>query len=133
MCFVLTGKINFTYQKDFQIDKIWSQAYSLYKSGFKYELTGEDLEENEEVNSQFIVRTPEMELIQKHYCQGSKEDPFMTATDIAEELSYGSSFYKGNNTAVGKAMKLLGFKKEGKYLDGSGFTVKGYFVKKLTS
>ena len=47
LCFELIGKMNFTYKDKININDIWRQAYSLYKSGFAYQLTPEEIEENE--------------------------------------------------------------------------------------
>jgi predicted P-loop ATPase len=131
LCFSLTGKINFSYQKDFQIDKIWSQAYSLYKDGFEYELTTDEIEENEMVNSQFIIPTFEMELIPKYFELSTKEGTLWTASDIAIEISRWNTFYKGNLWAIGKAMKFLGYKIESQYSKEVKYSKKGYFIKNL--
>jgi predicted P-loop ATPase len=40
------------------IDMIWAQAYYLFNSGFKYELTAKEIEENESANAGHQLRSP---------------------------------------------------------------------------
>ncbi|MBI5541378.1 MAG: toprim domain-containing protein, partial [Bacteroidia bacterium] len=59
LCFELTGRINWDYKKDLSVDDIWRQAYTLYKQGFKYELTADEIKVNDEANQQYQITTPE--------------------------------------------------------------------------
>lgn len=129
LCFELVEKLNFNYNKDIDINNIWKQAYSLFKSGYKYELTLDEISENERANLLFQVSTPEMELIQKEFEPGTKEDHthFFTATDILTMLSEKFKNIKLAPTNVGKALKLLGFEKISKRVDQ--FPIKGYYIK----
>src|SRR5690606_22525402 len=52
LCFTLIG-INWKYKQEIDINRVWSQAYSLYKSGFEYNMTAEEITENELANNQF--------------------------------------------------------------------------------
>jgi len=129
LCFELTSRINWDYKIDFNIDDIWRQAYSLYKTGFKYELTIEEIQENETINSKYQVNTPEIELIQKNYYPGTKEehDAFYQATDFLINLSEKCTSARLNLNNIGKALKLLGFEKTNKRADK--FPVKGYYIR----
>jgi predicted P-loop ATPase len=134
LCFGLTGKINFAYSEDVSIDDVWYQAYKLYKSGFHYQLTFDDIVENELANRHFQIQTPEMQLIQNKYISISKDDVeamFMNATDILKELTYENPHIIINSTGIGKALKLLGFKQETNYKKEIGYSLKGYFLKKI--
>ena len=130
LCFELTEKINFDYSKDIDINDIWRQAYSLYRDGFKYQLTTDELEENENANRQFTMISQEMELIPKLYRRATKEkhDLFLTASDILNEISKNNYTLKSNNNSVGKALKMLGFYKGSLYDNEAQMSVKGYYV-----
>lgn len=127
LCFEIE-EIDWTYT-EISIDKVWSQAYTLYKNGYQYQLSIEDIEENEKVNKQFIVNTKEMELIMKYFYPATKEnhDLFATATDIIDYLQSKANVTQNlSDSKVGKALKILGFERETKF--NGRFSVKGYFL-----
>lgn len=129
LCFELTGRINWDYKTDLNIDDIWRQAYSLYKSGFKYELTPDEIRDNELANRQYQVTTPEIELIQKNYAPGSREqhDAFYQATDFLINLTEKCPTARLNLNNIGKALKILGFERATKRSDK--YPIKGYFIR----
>lgn len=131
ICFEITGRINFNYNKDIQINDIWRQAYSLFRSGYKYDLTPEEIEENEKANSAYQIITEEQELIQKLYEPATKErhDAFVQASDIRLALSERFSFSKTSNVNIGKALKMLKFKRHSARNDK--YPIKGYYVRLL--
>lgn len=127
LCFEIE-QIDWSYTK-ISIGNVWSQAFTLYKNGFQYQLTVEDIEENEKMNKQFMVSTKEMELIMKYFYPATKEkhDLFATATDIIEYLqSKASITYHLSESKIGKALKVLGFERETKF--NGRYSVKGYFL-----
>ncbi|HBZ67567.1 MAG TPA: hypothetical protein DEO70_12085 [Bacteroidales bacterium] len=130
ICFVIKS-INWSYMADIDIDMVWAQAYHLKNNTkFQYQLTAEELEENEKANANFLTRTPEMELIQKCYSpssQGVLGAQFKTATDI---LQFIQTKVNMRLTAVniGKALSILGFAREHLWQGELGYTVKGYWV-----
>ena len=128
LCFELKEKINWDYKKDIDINDIWRQAFTLYKSGFRYELTAEEIRENESVNQQYQITTPEIELIQKYYTPGTKDEheKFYQATDFVIFLSEKCPGIKINQNNVGKALKILGYERSTKRNDK--YPVKGYYV-----
>jgi predicted P-loop ATPase len=133
LCFVVTGMINFNYMAEIDINDVWRQAFALYKSGFEYQLTPKEIEENEIANSSFNVTSIEMELIPKFYMPSTKENNgiFLNATDILIKLT---ALYPGtriNIHAIGRALKMLGFKKESQYSDERKYSQKGYFMKSI--
>ena len=74
VCFWIT-KIDHDYSKKIDINKVWAQAYHLFKeTNFNYQLTPAEIEENEQANKTFIIRSPEMELIQKFMIPATKEE-----------------------------------------------------------
>lgn len=132
LCFEV-DKINWNYKKDINIDLVWSQAYYLWKSGFKYDMTREEIEQNELANEQFRIIAPELELIQKFYSPGTSEnhDAKYTATDCLDYLSDKvNGRIKLNSQSLGKALKKLGFTSQS--VRGYGdhkYPVKIYFIK----
>lgn len=132
LCFELTDKINFSYSADINIDDIYREAYTLYKEGFYYQLTQKEIEENELANKKFMIDTPEVQLIPKYFKPATKERyaEFLTSTDILKEITSENYNFKGNIQAVGKALKVLGFKKESKYCENLHYTIKGYYVQR---
>jgi len=129
LCFEIEN-IDWEYSTKVDVNLVWSQAYSLYKSGYDYELSVEEIKQNDEINKVHHVISPEHELILKYYCPGSKEDndKFYTATDIMTELNkHLSGSYKLNPVTIGKALKFLNFPKGEK--NNGNYTVKGYYLK----
>jgi hypothetical protein len=125
--------MNSKHKNDIDINDIWRQAYTLYTEGFQYQLTQEEIEENEQVNKQFTVVSPEMHLIQKYYKPGTKEkhDAFLTATDVLTEISKNNLFVSCKSYAIGKALKFLGFQRSQHYNENTKLSVYGYFVQNV--
>lgn len=127
LCFEIES-IDWNYTK-IPIDKVWSQAYTLYKNNYQYQLTVEDIEENETMNKQFIINTKEMELLMKFFSPATKDEheAFVTATDIIEHLGNKVSHtLQISEIKIGKALKTLGFERETKF--NGKYTVKGYYI-----
>lgn len=113
LCFMI-DEIDWSYKQKVNIDQVYSQAYHLYKNGFNYNLTPDEIRENEEYNRQFQVVSSEKELINKYFLPASREhhDKFMTATDILLHLSQlTDSRVKLNIINMGKALKICGFER----------------------
>ena len=130
LCFEIE-EIRFAYREEVNIDIVWAQAYSLYQNGFDYQLTKEEIEQNENRNMTFQHTSIEMELIQKHFTPGSKEDhhAFYTATDFINSLGEKTTARSTMNVVtVGKALSYLGYEKMQEMKDGFGYPVKGYYV-----
>jgi predicted P-loop ATPase len=134
LCFEIEH-IRFAYREEINIDLVWSQAYTLYKNGFNYQLTKEEIEQNESRNQRFQHTSIEIELIQKFFSPGTKEDhqEFYTATDFINSLGEKTMARSTINViTIGRALSYLGYEKVQKIKDGSGFPVKGYYVNFLT-
>lgn len=94
----ITGK------KEVNIDDVWSQAYSLFKSGFMAELTQEEVKQNEERNAQFNQLGPEMEMLPNFVeASDSLKGDFMTSTEIHNYMQTWTVI-KLNSIMVGRAM-----------------------------
>lgn len=127
LCFVI-DEIDWDYRNQVNIDLVYSQAYHLYKNGFEFNLTQEEIRENEEYNKQFQLISSERELVSKFIKPGSKEenDFFMTATDILMNLTTRTeNKIKLSAMNIGKAMKFCGIER----VKHSTQKVYGYYVK----
>ncbi len=103
----ITGK------SEIDINDVWAQAYSLYKSGFKCELNQTDIMENEERNAMFRQLSAECELLPGMITpctEGEIDCDFMSATDIQ---SYMQSYtnVKLNAVMIGRALSFHKFNK----------------------
>jgi predicted P-loop ATPase len=130
ICFTIKS-INWNYKNEIDINKVWSQAYALLNEGFEYQLNREEIIENEKANISFLIRTPEIELLQKYFAPSTKGSPgaiFKTTTEITQEIR--TKAYNVSITAfqMGKALKILGFQKESKYNSRLKFSIKGSYV-----
>ncbi|HPS50913.1 MAG TPA: VapE family protein [Bacteroidales bacterium] len=133
LCFEIV-KIIWKY-KTVPVDKCWSQAYALYKSGFEFHLTPEELQENSARNQQFQQIPMEYEYIQKYVAQGNEmdDDKFQTPTEIREYILSRSDIKADikSTEKLGKTLIQLGFKRVSKRIEGSPYPLWGYIVKYL--
>lgn len=143
VCFLL-DRIDWDYMKEIDINKVWAQAYHLFKNThFEYQLTANEIEENENANKTFLIRSPEMELIQRYLTPATRteweNDPheerfkdvkFLTATDMLKELIDKSrSNIKLSTVNIGKSLKMLGFEQYSHFMHDMGMSLKGYYVR----
>jgi predicted P-loop ATPase len=130
LCFEIQA-INWDYRK-ISIDSVWAEAYQLYKSGFNYEMTGQEIRENEERNEQFQVVNSEIEYCQKYFRPSNPtEGCFYTATEIRDQINEktGRQFDLKNTNQIGKALIKLGFKRTSQRNDG--IPRYGYYIESL--
>ena len=139
LCFEIES-IDWKYRENIDIDIVWSQAYQLWKTGFKYEMTREEIQENEMANEDFRVVTVEMELLQKYFRPGTAQenDGAFMASELMNEIQIKSCL-KLSQKEFGRALKRIGFvptqtrqhrsKETG---DRLGYPVKVYYVKQNT-
>ncbi len=129
LCFEI-DYIDWSYKTDVDIDMVWAQAYSLYKNGvFEYDLTLEEIKENDYINKKYQVSNPERDLLQKYFRPATDDKgEFMTATDIIEYIS-NYSIIRINSVQIGRELKFLGYVRKAKFLNGNAKY--GYLVEKL--
>ena len=128
------------YNRNVDINKVYSQAYSLLRMGFDFKLSTEEIRKSEINNKNYQITTVEQELIQSFFEPVQEKDEkasFMTSTDVLTRLENHTST-KLNIKNVGRALKLLGFEKTQKRIDEvNGIKLlkpqprKGYFVRCL--
>lgn len=113
LCFEINS-IDWNYSNNVSIDLIWSQAYALYNSGFNYELSADEIRENEILNERFQYVSNEQDIILETLLPGSKEDHdrFMSSTDIISFLiEYNTFHIQLKPVLLGKALTKLGYEK----------------------
>lgn len=126
--------IDWTYRDKVDIDKVWAQAYSLYKKGFPCDITAEEMRENEEAAKHYSIVTLEMEILSKFFIPGTKEDYdlFLTTTELEMELrSLTSGAVRVSNQLLGRALRALRFVRGNRYVPGLPFPYKAYYIKYL--
>jgi predicted P-loop ATPase len=111
------------YNHGISMDQVFSQAYALFKSGFRFWFDGAEIQEIAANNEQFQSVPFEEELLLTHYEPVAKEDAtlFLSTTDIASNLA---EYRKFNITAstklnLGRALhkhKFVRVKKKGRYV-----------------
>ncbi len=80
-------KIN--YEHDISMDKVFTQALHLFKSGVKYWFDGKDIDVINTHNQRYEVQTIEEELLLKHFKKSSRDESGarkMRASEILEEI-----------------------------------------------
>lgn len=129
-------KIDWSYKNEIDINLVWSQAYSLFKAGFKYELTKQEVLENENANKAHYIDTAEMQLIKQFFLTASKEkhDIFLSPVNFLKFFEIKG--YRNNRMSVesiGRALTFLKFEKGEKYFKERGYQRKGYFLNLVNS
>jgi predicted P-loop ATPase len=112
LCFNIKG-INWDYSKHCNVDYVWSQAYALWKSTTnrnQWDLSKEEIENNEKRNAKFKQLSIEQELIGRYFEKAQfGQGKHFTSTDILVYLRpLGVNV---NAVAVGRAMHSLGYEK----------------------
>lgn len=113
LCFEIIS-IDWNYKENIDINQVWAEAYHLYKSAFKCDLTREELERNEERNKEFQVLSIERELIQKLFEPDleRKFENFKTATEIYDTLTGLTNLHRSlSRVQIGKALSMLNYPK----------------------
>jgi predicted P-loop ATPase len=113
LCFVI-DEIDWSYSQKVNIDMVYAQAYHLFKNGFQYDITATEVKENDDYNRQFLINTPEKELVTKFIEPATKENHkyFWTSTDVLLYITnITESKVKLSSVNIGKALKLCGFER----------------------
>lgn len=109
--FNVIGKLNFKYSLEFDINKLWAQAYhfAFHDKSFKPDLTDEDVKINEKRNEAYTIQTIERELIPTYYKPSLHIEDFRTPTEIVEELRVLG--HRLNNQRIGSALTRYNFQR----------------------
>ena len=111
LCFELKGRIDFSYSKTVDINKVWSQAYHFAYSdpNFNPELSISDIRENEERNKKYAKLTTEEELVAKYFEKSNDIDDFVTASDVLVKLNCLN--LRLNQVNLGRALSGFNFQR----------------------
>jgi hypothetical protein len=96
------------------VDKtaLFMEAYQLYRSGYNYELTKDDVTYLNKYDYKYTAPTTARELIQKYFAPSQSDKGLaLTATDIIVYIETESR-QKLNPILVGRELKALGFNQE---------------------
>jgi predicted P-loop ATPase len=127
-------KIDFAYSTDIDINKVYAQAYQLYKDGFVYSLTRDEIKQNEEMNERHFIVSPEMDMIVEYFRPAKKTDSdakFVTPTYILNTILRHTLIKNLTPKSVGSALIKLGFEKESHFDTDLKQTRKGHWVKEI--
>ena len=124
-------RIDIERMKDIDMDEVYSQAFHLYKSGFRYWFDKNETEELNYSNNEFQVQTVEYEMLVKGYEEPDENDTdylFYTTTDI---VNYLQPFCQTRLAIkqMGEALRKSSFKRESKRVNGK--PVWGYRLKQV--
>ena len=110
LCFEVVS-INHSYTNAVDINKLWAQAYALYKSNAPIDLTAEELRENALANHTFTTQPEAAELVRRYFrpCN-ARELPshHLSATELKDILSERHAWFRTvPEVSLGKALRAL--------------------------
>ena len=133
-------EIDKSYSETTDYHKVWSQAFTLYKQGYDYNLNDKEKKKRDEINQQYEISYPEKDIVSMYLqpcnedAKGSKFMNYMEIMDyLHKEIVLRIDFDKKSvnpikigQYALTKALTALGFKKGRKWI--GSVQVRGYFV-----
>jgi len=137
LCFRIKS-INWDYDNEFtgvkkvNIDKVWSQAWHLYQSGFNFRLDENERTAQEKVNKSFETISIEKQLIAKHLhscLPNAMNGEFMLPVDILEYITKSSGRMNLSQYAITPALIQLGFEQMEQKINGK--MLKGFWCLKV--
>jgi predicted P-loop ATPase len=110
--------------------ELFMEAYHLYKSGFHWHLTREDVKRLNDNTGHFEQPSAELELINKYFRRPDNQADggfvqFMTVTEIKSILEMKSG-QKLNPNRIGSELKRMGWEGKSKRIDGQPH--RGYYL-----
>lgn len=116
--------------REISIQKVWAQAWYLYKTGFMFNMDKDERKKRDILNHSFEKMTQEKQLILKYLTPCKKESPnaeFIMTVEIQEYLiSQTDNKIKIVNENIGRSMIQLDFEPGTKKIQGK--TVRGYYA-----
>jgi predicted P-loop ATPase len=111
--------IDFAYSEELNVNQIWAEAYAEYMDGFDYNLTKDEIDQNEEVANIYKAISTEQELIMKYFEPSDhREGVFIQNADIASMLQDLNPSIRVNIKYIASETKKAGFvktKRSGKW------------------
>jgi hypothetical protein len=124
-------EINLEATNSIDMNTVWAEAYHLFKSGFRYWFTKEEISELKSNNENFEVSEPEYELLLECFEQVERNHPeeeHLTTAMIQHTLEKHFEV-KLNAKKLGEALSKLGFIRYGKKINGKPRY--GYAVRRI--
>lgn len=121
--------INWNYKTKIDINKVWAQAYYLYRTGEVYTLTAEETLTQAGANEGYRFVKAEEELIALHFEKptGTSKGQFLTATQIAHELNRVYKKTQIYPQYIGRAVrKVFGIDSKIEWIDHK--SLRGYWL-----
>jgi hypothetical protein len=100
----LTG-INWAYT-EIDVNNIWSEAYHLYKNGYRYKLTAHDRERQNEINEHYEVDDPLIAEVLRYYDLVGGLDIWTSSRDILVKIGL-DPLNPGHAMRLSRTMKKL--------------------------
>lgn len=118
--------------KDIDMDEVYSQAFHLYKSGFRYWFNKDEVMELNYSNNEFQMQTVEYEMLVKGFTEPDENDSgncFYTTTDV---VNYLQPFCQTRLAVkqMGEALRKSSFKRESRRVNGK--PVWGYLLRQVS-
>lgn len=106
-------KIYINEAKKLDIDKVWQQAYFLYKQGFRYWFTSEEVDELNKTNQSFSVTSIEEQFLLQYFDRPDHKGEATHFLPPAEILSYLTNMTRVTirSKPLGEALSKHGFEK----------------------
>ena len=118
--------------KAISMDKVYTEAKALLRSGFRYWFDDDEIAELYRESEDFQVQTAEMELLLRCFEKPTEDNPnctYMTTTEIITYLGY-YTHHPLSLKHMGEALKRAGFEKVSKRREG-GSPIYVYKVRKI--
>jgi predicted P-loop ATPase len=125
-------RIDIERMKDIDMDEVYSQAFHLYKSGFRYWFNKDEVMELNYSNNEFQMQTVEYEMLVKGFTEPDENDSgncFYTTTDV---VNYLQPFCQTRLAVkqMGEALRKSSFKRESRRVNGK--PVWGYLLRQVS-
>lgn len=111
--FLIVETTKFESTAHIDLDLVYSQAYSLFKSGFQYWFAGNDITKVNLENENFRQVSHEEVLLMKYFDNtNSKEPVYMNSSEVVQYICKQEKkpFHSLNNVEMGKILTSKGFK-----------------------
>lgn len=123
--------INIDAAKAMDMELVWQEAYDLYKEGYRYYFTQDEIRELTLQNERFSALSMEEELLLKMYKAVPESNPgavFVQTSEIVEQMTLNTPL-KLRESKIFDALKKHGFVKTRKVVDAGSREAKyGYYV-----
>jgi hypothetical protein len=116
--FLAFEALTIDYKHQLNLEKIYAQAYSLYKSGFKYYFDKEDIEMITDNNLEYQITTVEEGFLLRYFEPVNEANAkyYLTATEVLERINSLENLQVNNasSISIGKYLKKHNFMKKKK-------------------